>query len=177
MALILGPRGPRRPVSVRVQLPTFERQTSTIGVIRAGGGPVRKQRPVYPPQQSGQTTFVGRADDDDSGTFGGWEPAIVEIVAVECHERTPKLPCETIVLPVPCPAELIVLEDKRTSHSSWTRMKSTSPAGTFASAYTRGFDDSRSACGPVRMIRCPYKKEDRRQNTGGRRQKENQTIF
>ncbi len=113
MALILGPRGPRRPVSVRVQLPTFERKTSTIGVIGAGGGPVRKQRPVYPPQQSGQTTFVGRADDDDSATFGGWEPAIVEIVAVECHERAPKLPCETIVLPVPCPAELIVLEDEK----------------------------------------------------------------
>jgi hypothetical protein len=97
---------------VRVQLTTFERKTRAICVIGAGDVPVRKQRPVYPPQESSQTTFVGRTDNDNSGTFGRWEPTIVEIVAVECQERASKLPCETIVLRVSCPTELIVLEHK-----------------------------------------------------------------
>jgi hypothetical protein len=96
-----------------VQLPTFERKARTIRVRGAGNVPLGKQRPVYPPQQSSQATLVGRADDEDSGTFGGWESTIVEIVAVECQERASKLPCETIVLRVSCPTELIVLEHKK----------------------------------------------------------------
>ena len=72
-----------------------------------------KQRAVYPPEQSSQATFMGRADDHDAGTFGRWESTVVEVVVVERHERTPKLTCETIVLCIPRPPELIVLEDEK----------------------------------------------------------------
>src|SRR5262245_19361582 len=95
---------PRLIIDVPFHLPPVERERARVGRP--------EQFAVHARQQFAQPALVGRRKHDHAGALLRREGAIVEIVAVERHERAPELSREPEVLDVARAPQIVVLEDE-----------------------------------------------------------------
>ena len=94
------------PVDVHVDLVPFERQRGHIG--RGAEGVA-----IETLEQRRQPVLVGRGEHQHAGALGRRELAVVEIVAIERHQRAAELTGEPEVQGVGRAAQLVVLHDEQ----------------------------------------------------------------
>src|SRR6266542_6208222 len=96
---------PRLSIDVPLHLAPLERQRTRVG------GP--EKLAVHPRQQAPQPPFVRRAEHDHAGPFVGRKLPVVEIIAVQGHERAPKLPRQAEMFDIARAAEIVMLEHEQ----------------------------------------------------------------
>ena len=108
---------------------------------------VRNSLAVHAREQPPEPSLVRHREHDHARALVRGKLPVVQVVAIERHQRAPELPRQPVVLDV-ARAPQVVDARARTARPirAVSRMKPTTPSGMFASAYTRGwlatlFDD------------------------------------
>src|SRR4029079_8914951 len=93
---------PRLSIDMPLHLPPLERERARLGDA--------EQLAVHLREHAPQPSLGGHAEDDDAGALLGRKLPIVEIVAVERHQRAPELAREAVVLDVAGASQVLALE-------------------------------------------------------------------
>ena len=97
---------------MHVQLASLERQRRglrRVVVDHAGA----EEHDVDAIEQRRELALVGSADDEHAGSFARRKPAVVEVIAIERHQRAAELLREPVVPDVGRAPQIIVFEDEK----------------------------------------------------------------
>ncbi len=92
------------------------RSASAVCVLRAAAPPRRRARntvAIRLVEQLAEAALVRRREHDHPGTLGRRKRPVVGVVAIERHEGAPELARQAVVLDVPRPPQVVVLEDEQ----------------------------------------------------------------